>query len=181
MMYEDQSLSQAINAAIELSEYDNSWPAAFEAERRYLEKVCSGQLVAIEHIGSTAVSGMIAKPVIDILAGVETLQIADSLLEPLCGSGYTTSAEFNATIGNRRWLMRWKDGRRTHHLHLVVHNSADWSDQLKFRDILRSNDVVASQYHEVKVELAAIFQSDREAYTDGKSEFIRDVLEQYAI
>lgn len=175
-----QSLARAINEPIALSPYDPAWSTGFDAERERLTAICPGQLIAIEHIGSTAVPGMAAKPVIDLMGGVESMAVADALLEPLCDAGYITSAGFNAAIGERRWLMRWEEGRRTHHLHLLVPDSAEWRDRVAFRDLLRASEDLASQYLQLKVKLAAQHPSDREAYTDAKSEFIREVLHRCA-
>jgi len=98
-MDEAQSLAQAIDESIALAPYDPLWGSMFDAERQRLEMICAGQLTSIAHIGSTAIKGMAAKPVIDLMAGVESISIADALLVPLCESGYVTSAEFNAAIG----------------------------------------------------------------------------------
>jgi len=76
--------------------------------------------------------------------------------------------------------MRWENGRRTHHLHLLVYESAEWRDRVAFRDVLRANERLASQYLQLKRSLVAQHESDREAYTDAKSEFVREVLDRYA-
>ncbi|AEG92276.1 hypothetical protein Rta_11900 [Ramlibacter tataouinensis TTB310] len=130
----------------------------------------------IQHIGSTAVPGLPAKPIIDILAGVRSMAEAESLAERICRSGYTTSAEFNASLHDRRWFMRWADGRRTHHLHVVVHDSQAWRERVDFRDALRSRPELASRYAALKSQLALRHATDREAYTEAKSEFVRSVL-----
>jgi len=82
----------------------------------------------IEHVGSTAVPGLPAKPVVDLMATVDSMALADRLIPRLLENGYVTSAEFNATLGDRRWLMRHADGHRTHHLHLVLPDSSAWRD-----------------------------------------------------
>jgi GrpB-like predicted nucleotidyltransferase (UPF0157 family) len=119
---------------------------------------------------------MPAKPIIDILAGVNSMAEADALVEPVCKAGYTTSAEFNATLGDRRWFMRWANGHRTHHLHVVVRGGPVWLDRLRFRDALRSQPTLAANYAALKSDLAARHTADREAYTDAKAEFVRSVL-----
>jgi GrpB-like predicted nucleotidyltransferase (UPF0157 family) len=134
------------------------------------------ELVDVEHIGSTAVPGLQAKPIIDILGGVASMTVADALTEPLCRFGYTTSAELNATLSDRRWFMRWADGHRTHHLHLVVHRSAAWNQRLGFRDALRSDPELAALYGRLKDELAAKHTDNREAYTDAKTAFVLSVV-----
>ena len=175
-MNREQSLEKAINESVQLSGYDTEWPKIFTVECRSLMALCGDQLLAVEHIGSTAVPGLYAKPIIDIMGGVESMAIADKLLVPMCKSGYLTSAEFNEKLGNKRWLMRCAEGRRTHHLHLIMYGSIEWSKQLLFRDSLRSNLLLASKYEEHEKELAAQFENDREAYTEGKGDFIRNVI-----
>jgi GrpB-like predicted nucleotidyltransferase (UPF0157 family) len=133
----------------------------FTTERARLESLFPDAFIDIQHFGSTAVPGLTAKPIIDILAGVESMAVADALIEPLCQTGYTTSAEFNATLSDRRWLMKWADGHRTHHLHIVVHGGDEWRRRVAFRDALRSNNKLAEHYGLLKKELALRFLSDR--------------------
>lgn len=140
----------------------------------------SGRFVAIEHIGSTAIPGLAAKPIIDVLAGVVALSEADALLAPLCANGYETSAEYNATLPDRRWLMRHAFGRRTHHLHLVVFGGEPWVRWLQFRDALRADAAIAARYEELKRTLAEQHRHDREAYTHAKGAFIDQVLASIA-
>lgn len=119
---------------------------------------------------------MPAKPIIDILAGVESMAAAESLVEPLLKSSYTTSTEFNATLADRRWFMRWADGRRTHHLHIVVLGGTEWRRRLRFRDVLRVNPELAHRYALLKKELTVQYRADREAYTQAKTAFVLSVL-----
>lgn len=119
-MNEAQSLQQAIGEPVHLAEYDPAWPACFEAERDRLLERFPAALIDVQHIGSTAIPRMPAKPIIDIMAGVASMAMADDLFDPLLGYGYVTSVEFNASLTDRRWFMRHANGQRTHHLHLVV-------------------------------------------------------------
>jgi GrpB-like predicted nucleotidyltransferase (UPF0157 family) len=173
---ETRSLAAAINEHVRLRAHDPAWAAAFDLERTRLQALLPGAFLAIEHIGSTAVAGLLAKPVVDIMAGVASLDDVDARIARLCDNGYTTSAEFNATLSDRKWLMRWLDGRRTHHLHIVVHGEAQWVDRLAFRDALRSDPALAARYAELKVDLAATHASDREAYGEAKAGFVRAVV-----
>ncbi len=175
-MADDNTLARAITEVVHLEPHDPRWAGQFTMERDRLLELLPGQFTAIEHIGSTAVPMLAAKPVIDLLAGVGSIGEADALLGSLCSHGYETSAEFNATLPDRRWLMRHASGRRTHHLHLVVFGGDLWLRWLKFRDILRSDPAVAARYGHLKHELAAQHHLDREAYTRAKSAFIGDVL-----
>ena len=179
-MNEHDSLHAAIYEEVSLQPYDPRWPGLFAAERSRLLLLAPqlpARLVDIQHIGSTAVPGLVAKPVIDMLAGVESMAAAEALVAPLCANGYTTSAEFNATLADRKWLMRWADGRRTHHLHIVVHGGAVWAQRLRFRDALRSDPALAARYAALKTELAAKYTDDREAYTDAKAAFVQAASE----
>ena len=173
---EAHSLAAAINEEVALSAHDVAWAQAFDLERARLHALLPGVFLAIEHIGSTAVPGLVAKPVIDLMAAVQSLDGADLLIDRLCASGYTASAEFNATLTDRKWLMRWRDGRRTHHLHIVVRGSAPWNDRLAFRDALRHDSALADRYAKLKTELAATHRADREAYTEAKAEFVRETV-----
>ena len=173
---DEQSLVAAINEEVRLREHDSAWALAFDLERVRLHALSPGIFLGIEHIGSTAVAGLPAKPIIDILAGVASLEGVDVLIDRLCDNGYATSAEFNATLTDRKWLMRWRDGHRTHHLHIVEFGGTPWRDRLAFRDVLRSDPATARRYAELKADLAARHASDREAYTDAKAEFVRAVV-----
>lgn len=174
---EAASLAAAINEDVALQAHDPAWLTVFDLERDRLRTLFPGTFVDIEHIGSTAVPGLVAKPVIDILAGVRTLADADTLVDRLCENGYTASREFNATLSDRRWLMRWKNGHRTHHLHIVVHDGGPWHDRLAFRDALRDDPALARRYADLKTELATLHRNDREAYTEAKAVFVRQVIE----
>ncbi len=179
-MATDDSLSRAISEEVHLEPHDPRWAAQFSEERDRLLRLLPGHFAAIEHIGSTAIPGLTAKPIIDILAGVGSMSEADALLEPLCQDGYATSAEFNATLPERRWLMRHAHGRRTHHLHLVVLGGHEWIRPIRFRDALRSDAAVAARYERLKQELAEKYRHDREAYTHAKTAFINEAIANFA-
>ncbi len=155
------------------------WPELFEREKARLLAAFGPRFIALEHIGSTAVHGLDAKPVIDMLGGVASIAAADALLEPLCTVGWDTSPEFNATLSDRRFLLRWPEGVRTHHLHLVVYGGEPWRSMLGFRERLRSHPELAERYRKLKIELVAAHKTDRFAYTEAKTAFIADALERY--
>ncbi|WP_447528058.1 GrpB family protein [Vreelandella sp. TE19] len=175
-MDDAESLNRAIHEPITLCAYKASWPSMFEEERSRLFRVFPDDFLAIEHIGSTAVPGLSAKPVIDILAGVDSMACADILMEPLCHAGYATSMAYNASLSDRRWLMRYKQGHRTHHLHLMIHEGGAWHQRLAFRDRLRSSAELTRRYERKKFEWAKVFGADRDAYTAAKSDFIKQAL-----
>jgi GrpB-like predicted nucleotidyltransferase (UPF0157 family) len=172
-MNEQASLLAAIHEDICLQAHDPAWPLQFAKEQQRLCALLPGVFLGVEHIGSTAVSGLAAKPIIDILAGVASMDVARAISGPLCDSGYTTSAEFNASLSDRQWFMRWAQGRRTHHLHVVEHGGKAWFEWLGFRDALRQDSNLATRYAELKARLAVAHAMDREAYTHAKADFIR--------
>lgn len=175
-MNEAQSLQQAIDEPVLLAEYDPAWPARFEAERSRLRDRFPTELLDVQHIGSTAIPGMPAKPIIDVMAGVASMAVADALFEFILEHGYVTSVEFNASLADRRWFMRHANGHRTHHLHVVMHEGELWHQRLAFRDALCADAMQAERYAALKRELASRHHTDREAYTRAKGEFVRSII-----
>ena len=160
---------------IRLSGYDPEWPARFEEEREALAAAIGRWIVGgIHHVGSTAVPGLAAKPILDILAGVRDLEESRACFEPLARLGYVYAPYL---ADEMHWFCKPHPSRRTHHLHLVPVGSRRYVDELAFRDRLRADPAVAEKYAALKRALAERFASDREAYTDAKSDFIRQVLE----
>ncbi len=161
-------------AAIEIVAYDPGWPAMFEVERLRLQEVLAPWLAAgIEHIGSTAVPMLPAKPVIDIMAPVHTLQASRDAIEALGRAGYLY-CPYKPDL--MHWFCKPGPTKRTHHLHLVPIGSSLWRERLAFRDALRSSPKLANDYAALKTRLAAQFRLDREAYTDAKTPFVQMVL-----
>lgn len=175
----DPFLESAINEPLCLHPYDPSWPRKFLKEKTRLLKIFARDIVQIEHIGSTAVPGLSAKPIIDMMAGMRSMEDADYLLAPLRDYGYVTPPECNAGLVDRRWLMRHSSARRTHHLHLVVLGGLGWRRTLRFRDLLRAHPDAAAQYEELKMRLVRVAGSDRTGYALAKTEFIEDLLQKY--
>jgi GrpB-like predicted nucleotidyltransferase (UPF0157 family) len=159
---------------ITVVDYDPSWPAMFEALREGISKVLGDRALAIEHVGSTAVSGLAAKPIIDldVLVRVSDLPAAISALETI---GYRHRG--NLGIQGRE-AFHWPSGTKRHHLYLCPENSVAFSNHLAFRDHLRANPQAASNYAQLKSELALRHRHDRLAYTEGKSAFIEFVLKR---
>ena len=174
---DDESLRRAIEQSVGLAEHDPRWSERFAAERERLMHVFPGVFVDIVHIGSTPIGGLEAKPIIDLLAGVRSMDEAFALADPLCANGYSASAEFNRSMIDRQFFMRHAHGERTHHLHLVVHDSPAWRDRVAFSRMLRDDADLRDRYAALKKDLVERYADDREAYTEGKSDFIRDAIE----
>lgn len=161
-------------APIHIVAYDPSWPTLFETERTLLTDILRSWLTGpIEHVGSTAVPGMPAKPVIDIMAAVDSLDASRDAALPLREFGYHY-APYRADV--MHWFCKPGLSLRTHHLHLVPFRSLLWDERLRFRDCLRSTPAIADEYATLKYELAELHRLDREAYTEAKGPFIARVL-----
>jgi GrpB-like predicted nucleotidyltransferase (UPF0157 family) len=164
------------DAAVHIVPYDPDWPGRFAAERTRLLDAIGPWLVtgSVEHIGSTAIPGLAAKPVIDMMAGVESLEGSRAALVVLerhqyCYAPYRTEV--------MHWLCKPSPTYRTHHLHLVPLGSPLWVEQLAFRDYLRTHRDVALEYAALKRQLAEAHRLDREAYTTAKAPFVQRVIE----
>jgi GrpB-like predicted nucleotidyltransferase (UPF0157 family) len=154
--------------------YDPRWPGLFAVERALLDDVLAPWLVAsIEHIGSTAVPGLAAKPVIDIMAPVASLDASRAAIDVLGTTGY---CYFPYRAEVMHWFCKPSDDIRTHHLHLVPYRSPLWNERLAFRDALRTDARLAARYEALKRDLARAHPDDREAYTDAKTAFIREAV-----
>jgi GrpB-like predicted nucleotidyltransferase (UPF0157 family) len=165
---------------VEIVAYDSRWPALFLEERSRLVEMFPALVRRVEHFGSTAVPRLSAKPIVDILVEVTSLDEVKAQIVPVLESaGYDYL--WRPTTGDDTppfyaWFIRRnKTGQRTHHIHMVERDFPQW-ESLLFRDYLIAHPDVAQQYVDVKRRLAAQFPSDRSAYTDGKSEFVRYVM-----
>jgi GrpB-like predicted nucleotidyltransferase (UPF0157 family) len=143
----------------------------FEAEHGLLARVLTPWLVgSIEHVGSTAVVGLAAKPVIDIMAGVSSLAASRAAIAALAVHDYQY-AEYKTDV--MHWFCRPSFAHRTHHLHLVPYESELWHERIAFRDRLRTSPDLAAESAALKYELAERHRDEREAYTEAKSPFIQ--------
>jgi len=165
-----------VPAPVVIVEYDPRWPALYEEEKDRILTVIGDLVVAIEHIGSTAVLGLGAKPIIDIMPAVRSLADAEQCIEPLEGIGYEYVPEYNALIPERRYFHKGPEDARTVHLHMVEQTSEFWERHLSFRDWLRTHREDAQEYYRLKKELAARFGRDREGFTDAKTPFIQSIV-----
>lgn len=156
--------------------YDAAWPQIFAEVRERLLDVFDGVDVAVEHVGSTAVPGLAAKPVIDVLLGAPSLQDVEERIPALAADGWSYVPAYESELPERRYFRRPAEGTRTHHLHAVVRGGPFWRDHLAFRDFLRTHPADARAYEALKRGLAASCGTDREAYTEGKTGFVRGIL-----
>ena len=163
---------------ITLTKHDLRWPVLFAEEAaRIRAAVDGGLIVGIEHFGSTAVPGLSAKPIIDLLVAVRSLAEARERVIPVLEAvGYSYWRDDPAP--DRLFLVKGlpPNGPRTHHVHIVGQGTS--ADRLLFRDVLRADPEEAKRYAALKQYLAARFPGDREAYTKGKTEYVYSVTQK---
>jgi len=164
------------SAPIVVVPYNPAWPLQYEEEKARILVAIAPFVVCMEHMGSTAVPGLAAKPVIDILIGVRRLGDAPLFLPPLISLGYDYVQKHEAVFPERRYLHRLVNGLHTHHLHMVEPDSNFFRVQIAFRDYLRRHADARDQYATIKLDLAQKYSNDRETYTYAKSAFIQGIL-----
>ncbi|MDH5689684.1 MAG: GrpB family protein [Candidatus Bathyarchaeota archaeon] len=161
---------------VTIVEYDPEWPSLYEKEKGEIIGAIGRIVKSIEHIGSTSVPGLAAKPIVDIMAGVDSEAEADRCIAILADIGYD---DVTPQPENPDWY--YCLGKRLDsiycHLHLVRQGSAFLEDHLLLRDHLRESPRTAREYHELKKELAAKYKYDRLGYNLAKTDFIRSKVE----
>jgi GrpB-like predicted nucleotidyltransferase (UPF0157 family) len=160
---------------IKLSEYNPDWPSVFEKEREILRATLSLNEPVIEHIGSTAVPNLAAKPVIDIMIGLPDFTKADSFVPCIQRLGYAYFKQYEDVMPYRRFFKKQDGDIATHHIHMVETGTEFWIRHLLFRDFLRDNSNVATEYADLKLRLAQQDWKDGNEYADAKTEFIRRI------
>lgn len=155
-------------------DHDSSWPASFRAERDRILAAVGDLVIELEHVGSTSVPGLAAKPIVDMLAGVCNVEAAAVRAGDLLSIGYE---DFGLQVPGRQLFARGGPANEaTHHLHLVTHGTPAWLDPLRFRDRLRADPELAQRYAQLKREMAAAHGRDIKSYSEGKNAFVRSVL-----
>jgi GrpB-like predicted nucleotidyltransferase (UPF0157 family) len=181
----EEKVQRVIREHVAMAPYDPTWPQSFADEKDHLFACLPGELIGrIEHIGSTAVPGLAAKPVVDMLVEVSDLEETRVRIAPVLeAQGYDYF--WRPTHGDDgppfyAWFIKRdpQTGIRTHHIHMVEAGFAGHWDRLFFRDYLIDHPDVAREYEDLKARLADAFPRDRVAYTEAKTEFIVKVTDQ---
>lgn len=157
-----------------LREYREEWMLIFNEEKKKILEILFHYKNDIEHIGSTSIPGMIAKPVIDIMVGMEKsedLMAGAELLETI---GFLNLGECGRP--GRIFMVKGKPKNCTHHLHLVEKGSKYWSDNLVFREYMKNNRCAADKYRNLKLDLAEQFPDNRVMYRILKSKFVEEII-----
>ena len=181
----EERVQRVVREEVAIAPYDPAWPELFRQESKHLISCLPNELVRrIEHFGSTAVPGLAAKPIVDMLVEVTDLQETRARIAPvLAAQGYDYF--WRPTHGDDgppfyAWFIKRdpRTGVRTHHIHMVEARFADHWDRLFFRDYLIEHPEAARDYEALKRRLASATPRDRAAYTRGKTEFIARVTEE---
>ncbi|MEZ4525615.1 MAG: GrpB family protein [Desulfobacterales bacterium] len=158
---------------VRLIPYHAEWKRIFEHEKSCLQAAIGMYVLDIQHVGSTSVPQMVAKPIIDIAIAVRNFEEARACIRPIEDLGY----EYRGENGIPRRHFFAKGNPRTHHIHMNEIDGQDWKEQILFRDYLTRNRQAAQKYAAIKKELARRYPTDRLSYTDGKGAFIKSVLQ----
>ncbi len=159
-----------------ITPYSNDWPRHFAEAQEQLAAAFASMPILIEHIGSTAIPGLVAKPVIDVLLGAQSLAAIEDKIEALRSLGFDYIRKYEAEVPVRRYFVRPAARAPRVNLHGVVYGSRFWREHLVFREALRTDPVLALEYAELKMWLASQFSDDRMSYSAAKAPFIRSVL-----
>ncbi|MFH1644391.1 MAG: GrpB family protein [bacterium] len=162
------------NKKVKLFSYNSAWEKLYKKEEKRLRLIVKKYGLDIQHIGSTAIPGAKAKPIIDIAIGVKNLKDGEKFVEPLKEMGY--ECKHDASIEKRYFFTKESGVRTTHHLHIEKFNSRLWKNQIIFRDYLKKHKEVVIEYNELKENLAEKYKNDRKKYVAGKNNFIKNIL-----
>lgn len=176
-------IQELVKEQVDIVAYDPSWPKKFEEEASYLRSILPENIVKrIEHFGSTAVPGLSAKPIVDVLVEVSSLDETKKQVVPILeAKGYEYF--WRPAFGDDQppfyawFIKRDKEGKRTHHIHMVEADSELW-DRIYFRDYLRKFPVEAKRYDILKRKLSSQYPNDRVRYTKKKGEYIVSVTKK---
>lgn len=167
------SFMESPSRKVEVMPHSPGWAAAFLAEADRLTAVLDEEVVAVHHIGSTAIPGISAKPLIDLLLEVREVERLDDFGPEMVGLGYVAWGEFG--LPGRRFFVKAVDGRRTHHVHAYTTGDPELERHLAFRDYMISHPEDALAYSRLKERLAKEYPTDIEGYMDGKDAFIGEM------
>jgi GrpB-like predicted nucleotidyltransferase (UPF0157 family) len=164
-----------MGSSVIVAEYDPGWVILFEKLRGFVLPVISDLVVTIEHVGSTSVPGLAAKPIVDMDVVVSTQADVHTAIQRLATLGYVHEGDLGA-IGREAFIP--PDGMSWHHLYVCTMENTEYKRHILFRDYLRSHPEEAKMYGDLKLELAHRFHNDRLAYTNAKSDFVKGILQR---
>lgn len=155
--------------------YNPDWVNQYNNEAALIHEAIGSYLASLEHIGSTSVPGLASKPIIDLLAGMNSLADTPVIVPLLRDLGYTYKPEYETDLPERRYFSKHIAGQQSFHLHMVEPDTQFFRRHIAFRDYLRTHPEYAAEYAALKMDLAKQFGNDREGYTDAKTDFIKKI------
>jgi GrpB-like predicted nucleotidyltransferase (UPF0157 family) len=164
---------------VEVVPHDSTWRDTFETEAKFVSNALSKNVVAVHHIGSTAIPNIYAKPIIDLLIEVKDITDVDGQSSAMQSLGYELMGEFGIP-GRRFFLKNNQQGVRTYHIHVFAIGSAQVERHLAFRDYMIAHPEDAQKYSQLKRELAAKHPQNIDGYMDNKDEFIKEIDQKAA-
>jgi GrpB-like predicted nucleotidyltransferase (UPF0157 family) len=161
---------------VRLEPYQPAWADLFQQEAERLSTALGGHIVRIEHVGSTAVPGLDAKPILDIVVAVRDMSDTAAFEKALSRLGYLHKAD-NDRPGRLYFVKRTADNRSTHHLNITELGTECWFTHVAFRDYLREHPQAREEYRKLKLDLVSRHSADRVAYQEGKDQLIKRILQ----
>jgi GrpB-like predicted nucleotidyltransferase (UPF0157 family) len=158
---------------VKLLSHHTEWKKAFEEEKERLQENLGSEII-IEHVGSTAIFGVEAKPILDMMLAFPENENVDVLYNKLVQLGYEDRGK--SGVEDRRLFVKGPEEKRTHYLHVTTEDSAFWEEHILFRDYLSKNKKARDEYTKLKIELEKKYSNTRELYTKAKSEFIQEII-----
>ncbi|MBD3208477.1 MAG: GrpB family protein [Candidatus Nealsonbacteria bacterium] len=159
---------------VRLSPYNPRWKKLYEQERKRIVSVIGGHILDIQHVGSTSIPGVKAKPIIDIAIGVRDLKTGRNCIKPLEELGY--EYKHDAGIKGRHFFAKGSEKNRTYYVHVEKLNGQLWKNHILFRDYLRAHKQAVREYNKIKEGLAEKYKDDRDSYSAEKNSFIEEII-----
>lgn len=156
--------------------YNPAWKRLYKKEAKFLRSVIGKYVLDIQHVGSTSIPGVKAKPIIDIAIGVKNLKNGEKCIKPLKQLGY--EYKHSAGIKGRHFFAKGSEMNRTHYVHIEKLDGRPWKNHIIFRDYLRKYKKAVKEYNELKEKLAKKYKDDRDTYTAQKDSFIRGIIKK---
>ena len=159
---------------VALEPHNDAWEAEYEATKNIIFEILGDNVVGVYHVGSTAIKGIVAKPILDV--GVAVKKLDDIDIDGMQRIGYEHCGE-RGVPGRCLFVLREDGDLSKHHIHCYAANDSNLNDTILFRDFLNSNFEYAKQYNDLKTRLYELYPTDRVKYTNGKEAFIRKIIE----
>ena len=163
-----------------LVDYDAAWPRLYEEAAARIRSACNDLVVAIEHVGSTSIPGIRAKPYLDIMPGFATFEDGFKAIPAMESLGYESRGEYG--IPGRHYFSKWVEGDDSvwkHNVHAYEVGHAEWVRHIVFRDALRAKPALRDEYEALELDLAVRFSDDVNPYADGKTGFVERVIRKF--